>query len=217
VKKQTVLVLTSILAVMVFAISGFVYEQSQVRKKAQLASTKTTEFERMHSPVYGPTDAKVTIVEFFDPACESCRAFYPAVKDLVNTNGGKVKLVLRYAPFHEGSEEVAKILEASRLQGKYWSTLETVLQMQPQWASHDNPQVNLIWDYLKASDLDIDKARKDMSNPTIAAIVDQDKVDLRALLVTQTPTFFVNGKPLPKFGFEQLKALVEEEVETAYN
>jgi len=56
-----------------------------------------------------------------------------------------------------------------------------------------------------------------MSNPTIAAIVDQDKVDLRALLVTQTPTFFVNGKPLPKFGFEQLKALVEEEVETAYN
>ncbi|PLC52961.1 disulfide bond formation protein DsbA [Pollutimonas nitritireducens] len=202
---------------MVFAISGFVYEQSQVRKKAQLASTKTTEFERMHSPVYGPVDAKVTIVEFFDPACESCRAFYPAVKQLVNINGGKVKLVLRYAPFHEGSEEVAKILEASRLQDKYWSTLETVLQMQPQWASHDNPQVNLIWGYLKASDLDIDKVRKDMSNPTIAAIVDQDKVDLRALQVTQTPTFFVNGKPLPKFGFEQLKTLVEAEVKTAYN
>ncbi|TKR56383.1 disulfide bond formation protein DsbA [Allopusillimonas ginsengisoli] len=215
-KKQTVLVLTSILAVMVFSISGFVYEQSQVRKKAQLASTKTTEFERMHSPVYGPADAKVTIVEFFDPACESCRAFYPAVKQLVNVNGGKVKLVLRYAPFHEGSEEVAKILEASRLQDKYWSTLETVLDIQPQWASHDNPQVNLIWGYLKALDLDIDQVRKDMSNPTIAAIVDQDKVDLRALQVTQTPTFFVNGKPLPKFGFEQLKTLVEQEVKIAY-
>ncbi|PLC47931.1 hypothetical protein CR159_20910 [Pollutimonas subterranea] len=121
-----------------------------------------------------------------------------------------------YAPFHEGSEEVVKILEASKLQDKYWSTLETVLQMQPQWASHDNPQVNLIWDYLKASDLDIDKARKDMNNPTIEAIVEQDKADLRALQITQTPTFFVNGKPLPKFGLEQLKALVEQEVKAAY-
>ncbi|AEC20371.1 DSBA oxidoreductase [Pusillimonas sp. T7-7] len=88
--------------------------------------------------------------------------------------------------------------------------------MQPQWASHDNPQVDLIWGYLKALDLDIDQVRKDMSNPTIAAIVDQDKVDLRALQVTQTPTFFVNGKPLPKFGFEQLKTLVEQEVKIAY-
>ena len=215
-KKQTVLVLTSILAVMIFAISGFVYEQSQVRKKAQLASTKTTEFERAHSPVYGPAEAKVTIVEFLDPSCETCRAFYPAVKDLVNTNGGKVKLVIRYAPFHEGSEEVVKILEASRLQDKYWPTLETVLQMQPQWASHDNPQVDLIWNYLKASSLDIDKVREDMNNPTIATIVDQDKADLRALQITQTPTFFVNGKPLAKFGLEQLKALVEQEVKVAY-
>ncbi|PLC47859.1 hypothetical protein CR159_21315 [Pollutimonas subterranea] len=81
---------------MTFAISGFVYEQSQVRKKGQLANTKTTELERMHAPVYGPADAKVTIVEFFDPSCETCRAFYPAVKELVNTNGGKVKLVIRY-------------------------------------------------------------------------------------------------------------------------
>lgn len=118
------------------------------------------------------------------PSCESCRKFYPAVKELVNINGGKVKLVIRYAPFHEGSEEVVKILEASRLQDKYSSTLETVLQMQPQWASHDNPQVNLIWIYLKASSLDIDNARKDMNNPTIATIVDQDKADLRALRIT---------------------------------
>src|SRR3546814_5580960 len=133
----------------------------------------------MHSPVYGPADAKVTIVEFFDPACESCRAFYPAVKQLVNVNGGKVKLVLRYAPFHEGSEEVAKILEASRLQDKYWSTLETVLDMQPQWASHDNPQVDLIWGYLKALDLDIDQVRKDMSNPTRS---EEHKTELQSLM-----------------------------------
>jgi protein-disulfide isomerase len=31
----------------------------------------------MHSPVLGPQGAPVTIVEFFDPACETCHAFYP--------------------------------------------------------------------------------------------------------------------------------------------
>ncbi|MFS8328883.1 thioredoxin domain-containing protein, partial [Vreelandella titanicae] len=32
---------------------------------------------RSHSPILGREDAPVTIVEFFDPACEACRAFYP--------------------------------------------------------------------------------------------------------------------------------------------
>nr|WP_255772797.1 thioredoxin domain-containing protein [Paracandidimonas lactea] len=201
---------------MAFSVSAFIYEQSQTRKKAQAASTNISELVRMHSPVFGSAGAKVTIVEFFDPACETCRSFYPAVKELVNTNPGKVKLVVRYAPFHEGSEEMVKILEASRLQNKYWSTLETVLKTQPQWASHDNPQVNLIWDHL-AADLDIEKARKDMNEPTVLAILEQDKADLRSLEIAQTPTFFVNGKPLPKFGYEPLKTLVEEEVKAAYN
>ncbi|MFW7342313.1 thioredoxin domain-containing protein [Pollutimonas sp. H1-120] len=215
-KKQTIVVLTSIVAVMAFTVSAFMYEQNQTQKKAQTANTNISELVRMHSPVFGSAGAKVTIVEFFDPACETCRAFYPAVKELVNANPGKVKLVVRYAPFHEGSEEMVKILEASRFQDKYWSTLETVLKTQPQWASHDNPQVNLIWDHL-AADLDVEKARKDMNEPTVAAILEQDKADLRSLEIAQTPTFFVNGKPLPKFGYEPLKTLVEQEVKAAYN
>ena len=35
---------------------------------------------RMHSPVIGSREVPVTIVEFFDPVCETCRAFYPVVK-----------------------------------------------------------------------------------------------------------------------------------------
>ena len=30
---------------------------------------------RFHSPTFGPADAPVIIVEFFDPSCEACRAF----------------------------------------------------------------------------------------------------------------------------------------------
>ena len=38
-------------------------------------------------PDPGPETAPVTIVEFFDPACEACRAFYPVVKDIMTEHG----------------------------------------------------------------------------------------------------------------------------------
>jgi len=36
------------------------------------------------------------------------------------------------------------------------------------------------------------------------------------LNVKATPEFFVNGKPLPSFGYDQLKSLVEDELAAAY-
>jgi protein-disulfide isomerase len=40
--------------------------------------------------------------------------------------------------------------------------------------------------------------------------------EANALNVTQTPTFFVNGRPLPSFGLEQLQHLVKDSLQTAY-
>ena len=45
---------------------------------------------RPYSPILGPADAPVTIVEFFDPACEAWRAFHPIVKDIMAEHGGAV-------------------------------------------------------------------------------------------------------------------------------
>jgi protein-disulfide isomerase len=39
--------------------------------------------------------------------------------------------------------------------------------------------------------------------------------DARKMNVTKTPEFFVNGRPLPSFGFDQLQALVAEELAIA--
>ena len=58
----------------------------------------------------------VTIVEFFDPACEACRAFYPVVEDILTDYPDDVRVVLRYAAFHgEASEQAIKVLEAARM------------------------------------------------------------------------------------------------------
>lgn len=54
-----------------------------------------------------------------------------------------------------------------------------------------------------------------MASPTLEAMLQQDVQDLTALKVDKTPTFFVNGRPLPSFGAKQLAELVAQEVSKA--
>ena len=131
-------------------------------------------------------------------------------------NPGKIKLVVRYAPYHDGADYFVKILEAARKQGKYWETLEVMYKTQRFWASHHNPQPRLIWKYLPYAGLDLEKIRNDMNDPAIAELIKQDLADAKALNVRKTPGFFVNGKPLARFGRRQLQELVESEINENY-
>ena len=206
--------------ILILVIAAFALGVSLYRKQTQSAQEQTVRAERarlvrMHSPVLGPQGAPVTIVEFFDPACETCRAFYPMVKSLMAQYPDQVRLVIRYAPFHQGSDQVVKLLEAAKRQGKYQQVLEAVLRAQPTWADHGRPNPDLTFEIAKAAGLDIEQARRDMAQPEMQLLLAQDVEDLTALQVGKTPTFFVNGRSLPSFGPDQLAALVAEEVAKA--
>jgi len=172
-------------------------------------------YERTYSPVIGAVNAPVTIVEFFDPSCEACRAFHPVVKQILGKFPGQVRLVLRYATFHQGSEEVVRMLEASRLQGVFEPVLEVLLKRQPEWAIHGNPRIDKAWGFAEQAGLNVEAARKAMFSDEINQILLQEKNDIKTLKVSRTPTFYVNKKPLPKFGGQELYELVRSEVETA--
>jgi protein-disulfide isomerase len=212
VNKKWVVISTVVVVVAAFVAGVVVFKDRSKQEVTQAAQTNSDSLVRAHAPIYGNPDAKVTIVEFFDPSCESCRAFYPVVKTLVNASFGQVRLVLRYAPLHKGSDTAVKILEAARKQGKYWEAVEKTMAFQPQWAAHGNPQPDMIWDIIADTGLDVAKARLDADSPEIAAVLRQDIADMQALKVTGTPGFFVNGTPLRDFGEAQLKSLVDQEV-----
>lgn len=183
---------------------------------AQAPSTPSAVLVRPHSPSYGAADAKVRIVEFFDPSCEACRAFYPFVKKLVDAHPGKVQLVIRYAAFHRGSDQAVRVLEAARLQGVFWQVLEAALAQQDTWAAHGNPKPELIWGFVDHLWPDKARARADAASAQAGAVLEQDTADTNGLRIERTPTFFVNGKPLGEFGPTQLTELVQREVATAY-
>ena len=120
----------AVLAVLAAVVGAFFFGMQAYQRNAQAVQEQKTAQQsdrlvRMHSPVLGPQNAPVTIVEFFDPACETCRAFYPLVKQLMAQYPQEVRLVLRYAPFHQGSDQVIQLLEASKAQNRYWQVLES--------------------------------------------------------------------------------------------
>ncbi|MGB6971395.1 MAG: thioredoxin domain-containing protein, partial [Desulfobulbales bacterium] len=173
-------------------------------------------FVRDHSQTYGSDDAKVYLIEFMDPACETCAAFAPFVKKIMAANPGKIKLVLRYAPFHDGADYFVKILEAAKKQGKYWETLDVMYKSQPYWANHSNPQPQRIWQFLPQAGVDVQQIRKDMNDPAIVKLINQDLADAKTLNVRKTPGYFANGKPLQTFGSRQLLDLVQSEIKANY-
>ncbi len=209
-KQKTVFVVSAIILLLVF-VAGILFYTGQKEKAANLlAETNRAALIRMHSPTVGRADAPVVIVEFFDPACETCRDFYPMVKQMMANNPDKIRIVLRYAPFHTGSDKVVAMLEAARRQGKFWPALELLLAEQSQWTQHHAANVEAAWRLLGGIGLNMEQMAFDITSPDISSVIAQDLADAKTLNVTMTPEYFVNGKPLPSFGFNQLKELVDQ-------
>lgn len=205
----TVLILASALA------AGFYLRHQRLERAEQVAARARSgdlALVRPHSRSLGPPDAKVTVVEFLDPECESCREIHPWMKHLLGRYPGRVRFVLRYMPLHPNAAYAASALEAAGEQGRYWDMLEILFRYQPQWGSHHAPRPDLIPEYARAIGLDMVAFEQSLRSGAHRRLVEIDLADGRSLGVTGTPTFFVNGRPLERLSFEHLRALIEEEL-----
>ena len=167
---------------------------------------------RKDSPTLGPLLARVTVVEFLDPECESCRAMHPITKRILREFEGRVRLIVRYMPFHSNSAYAATVLEAAGEQGRYWEMLDILFEHQPEWGDLRTPQPPLILQLAARIGLDMNALERSLSNPDHARKIQRDEEDGKKLGVNGTPTFFVNGTRLQRLGYEPLKALIDKEL-----
>lgn len=199
--------------VVLFVVGANWYRGQQATTAQDAAQTGGALLVPPYSPTQGPAQAPVTLVEFFDPECESCRAMYPIVKRVMAEFDGRVKLVIRYMPLHQNSAYAATLLEASRAQNRYWEFLEIVMLRQPEWASHQAPRPDLLLTYAPQVGLDVEQLKVAAADPQILARLRQDQSDGMALGANKTPTFFVNGKPLVQLGYPSLRAAIQAELQ----
>jgi protein-disulfide isomerase len=216
--KRILFAVTGLILVLGFVLAATMFKERRAAELDTLAEEQESTFVRPHSPTLGDEGARVVLVKFTDPACETCAAFSPLVKRLMESHPGKIRLVIRYAPFHHGADEVARILEATRKQDRFWETLDLLYRSQRSWTEHHQVVLDQVWVVLaRVGGLDLDRLREDLADPRIGEILAQDLADAETLGVRKTPGFFVDGRPLEPFGAEPLIALVETAVRERYS
>jgi len=153
-------------------------------------------------------------VEFFDPSCEACRAYHPYLKALHSEFPTQLRVVMRYTMFHKGTDEAVRILETARMQGKFEAVLDGLLALQPHWAMHGAPALDVAWEVAERAGLDLARAKVDRLHPDITALLNQDAADVRAAQIRFTPTFFMNGERLevagPRDLTDRIRAVVRQ-------
>ena len=214
--RRVVFLAAVVVLVAAFVVAAVAYRSHQQEQARQLAERNAAHLQAPYAPMLGNADAKVHIVEFLDPACETCAAMYPHVKKLMTENPGRIRLSVRHVPFHEGSEHVVRMLEAAKSQDRYWQALEAVFASQERWTVNHRVYPERVWPALEGAGLDLDRVRREMNAADIAARIGKDMADAAALKVEKTPEYFVNGRPLPSFGLEELRKLVGAELRRAY-
>ncbi|MEY2919738.1 MAG: hypothetical protein RL261_1043, partial [Pseudomonadota bacterium] len=117
------------IAVLLIALGAWalLHKGEDSQSSGQVDTQRGSALASAQSPTLGEASAKVHIVEFLDPACETCAEFFPIAKQYLADNPGKIRLSVRHVAFHDGSEYAVRVLEASRKQDKYWQTLEALL------------------------------------------------------------------------------------------
>lgn len=175
-------------------------------------SSQTVTGERLirtDSPSRGPADAPVTIVEFLDPECESCRAMFPVIEEILERYEGQIRLVVRYFPLHNNSELAAMATEAAGAQGQYWQMQALLFERQPEWGEQQASQRERFIQYASELGLNMDAFVLALDEPTYRQRVERDRADGEALGVTGTPTLFINGQRLERLNAQLLIERIE--------
>ncbi len=216
-RRRRGIVIGAVVAVLLAVVVGTLLFKGNRPQSSQGAATANHDpLASLHAPMLGDPAAKVHIVEFIDPACETCAQFFPLVKQMMAGDPNRIRLSIRHVAFHDGSDYAVKLLEASRKQDKYLPTLEALLASQAHWAPHHTVQPDLVLQAVAGVGLNVEQLMVDMNSPEVAQRMEQDRNDAMALKVTATPEYFVNGRPMPSFGLQQLQTLVSEALQSAY-
>lgn len=211
-KKDIKFILFPLLAIIIFGGALFFFNKNKEEAASSAETTQSANLHREGTYSKGPADAKVTVVEFFDPECEGCAAFHPILQKIVGEYPNDVKLVARYMLYHGNSHEAALALEGAGKQGKFWEMYNFMLERQNEWSHRKEPVRDIFTKFASELKLDLDMFNQAYEDMTFRAALAKDVSDGQQLGVRGTPTFFINGKMLMNLSYQDLKAAIESEL-----
>ncbi|WP_339913837.1 thioredoxin domain-containing protein [uncultured Brevundimonas sp.] len=142
-------------------------------------------------PAFGPTDARVTVTEFFDYRCPYCKMAAPEYLELMRANPD-VRFVFREWPVLDQGDDVtshyaARAALAAHAQGKYLA-VHQALMAQSALSIDDVDRI------LVANGVDLARARATIAATDTSRLLADIHTGAATMGLEGTPTFFINGK-----------------------
>lgn len=150
------------------------------------------------NPSQGPSDAKVTVLEFSDFECPHCREFSQILRS-IEPRYPHVRIVFKDFPLtqiHPWAETAAIAARCVYIQqpSAFWTYQAQIFDNQ------DLISTENVWDKLTAfaaqDNLDPDAFKTCMSSPEAKEAVEANHREGEVLNINSTPTIFINGRPL---------------------
>lgn len=211
--KELKILTGSFLALTIVALGIFAYSKKSSSDLVAVEANQVNEsLVRSFNHKTGPDNAKVKIVEFYDPECEACSAFFPFIKDIVAKYKDDIQLTVRYALYHGNSTLAAKATEAAALQNKFWEYQEILFTKQDEWSHKHGPATEYFVKYATELGLDLAKFQIDLNDQKTMENIAIDIGDGQKLGVNGTPTLFINGQKLEDLNPAAFKEMVETEL-----
>mgnify|MGYP001947805731 CR=1 FL=1 len=217
-KKIDMQSLTFLTILVIFiGLGGFVLFQSlQEDPKEEIV-----QIDIQDQPMIGKSNAPVTIVEFGDFKCPSCKKFHDLVYPLLKKeyiDKGKVKFVFRNFQFLGEDSITAAMIGKSIYKQKpdaFWKYYDLIYQHQKDentvWAT---PEFILPLVKKNIPEVNINKVNEEAKNQKYKQEIDKENQYARSLQLDGVPAVYINGRVIENpLDFRELKNAIEKELQ----
>jgi protein-disulfide isomerase len=162
------------------------------------------------TPVRGPANAPVTLVEYADFECPYCQQMQPDLNKIETEYNGKIAFAYKDVPLpmHPHAEKAAEAARCAGLQNKYWEYHDLLFASK----ALDLPDLKA---GARKLGLDASAFDKCLDSGEQAGIVKGELDEAQKLGLQGTPSFFLNGRFLSGvMTYDQLRQIIDDELKT---
>lgn len=159
--------------------------------------------------VKGNSEAAVLLQKYSDFQCPACATAVEPVNQLLSEYGDQIRFEYKHfpLPIHASAEMAARAAEAAGLQGKFYEYHDLLFTNQRVWSASTNPMLQFS-QYASELELDMAEFRRHVNASLVRDKVREYAAEGRALGITGTPTFFLNGERMVYSTYEEFAAQV---------
>ncbi|PSQ82003.1 MAG: hypothetical protein BRD46_00685 [Bacteroidetes bacterium QS_8_68_15] len=164
-------------------------------------------------PVFGASDAPVTVVEFFDPNCPHCKTFDDTMNNLTDQFGDRARFVYKPIPLWSRSINQVAALHAAVEQGHFKDMLDAQFARQQRGGLTDDQLASIA----REIGMNPDPMLAQIQQGAYQQQIQRDRELAQAAGVQGTPAVSINGRLVARRAKTApcLEAMIQRELENS--